>query len=157
MGNILWLLRMIGCLHPFLRRQGYAEVPSGVVTTQAIVKLKESEHVKCHVHAGEGHKAAKQRVKEQKLAKVAKVVGVSKLRTKYESAEAKRALCAAYDLFLADERVLPSLPKLLGESAAHASQLLKSYSNFSGPWKGKMPLCCCNQKCPDMGLDGCFC
>jgi hypothetical protein len=73
--------------------------------------------------AGEGHKAAKQRVKEQKLAKVAKVVGVSKLRTKYESAEAKRALCAAYDLFLADERVLPSLPKLLGESATHASQL----------------------------------
>ncbi|KAK9915946.1 hypothetical protein WJX75_006320 [Coccomyxa subellipsoidea] len=67
-------------------------------------------------HKGEGHKAAKQRVKEQKLAKVAKVVGVSKLRTKYESAEAKRALCAAYDLFLADERVLPSLPKLLGKS-----------------------------------------
>ncbi len=65
--------------------------------------------------AGEGHKAAKQRVKEEKLAKVSKVVGVSKLRTKYESAEAKRALCTAYDLFLADERVLPSLPKLLGE------------------------------------------
>ncbi|BDA43877.1 Ribosomal L1 domain-containing protein 1 [Coccomyxa sp. Obi] len=67
-------------------------------------------------HKGEGHKAAKERVREQKLAKVSKVVGVSKLRTKYESAEAKRALCAAYDLFLADERVLPSLPKLLGKS-----------------------------------------
>ncbi len=67
------------------------------------------------VFVGEGHKAAKERVREQKLAKVSKVVGVSKLRTKYESAEAKRALCAAYDLFLADERVLPSLPKLLGE------------------------------------------
>ncbi|EIE27107.1 ribosomal protein L1 [Coccomyxa subellipsoidea C-169] len=67
-------------------------------------------------HKGEGHKAAKQRVKEEKLAKVSKVVGVSKLRTKYESAEAKRALCTAYDLFLADERVLPSLPKLLGKT-----------------------------------------
>ena len=44
----------------------------------------------------------------------AQVVGVSKLRTKYESHEAKRGLCAAYDLFLADERIIPVLPKLLG-------------------------------------------
>ena len=42
------------------------------------------------------------------------VIGVSRLRAKYESHEAKRALCAAYDLFLADERVVPLLPKLLG-------------------------------------------
>ena len=42
------------------------------------------------------------------------VVGVSKLRTKYESHEAKRILAGAYDLFVADERVIPSLPKLLG-------------------------------------------
>ncbi len=49
------------------------------------------------------------------MGKVAKVIGTSKLRSKYESHEAKRALCAAYDLFLADERVLPSLSQLLGE------------------------------------------
>lgn len=28
--------------------------------------------------------------------------------------EAKRKLCSEYDLFVADERVLPQLPKLLG-------------------------------------------
>lgn len=43
------------------------------------------------------------------------MVGVSKLRTKYESHEAKRQLCNSYDLFAADERILPSLPKLLGK------------------------------------------
>lgn len=42
------------------------------------------------------------------------VVGLSKLRTKYESHEAKRQLSNSFDLFAADERVLPSLPKLLG-------------------------------------------
>ena len=47
----------------------------------------------------------------------AQVVGMSKLRTKYESHEAKRQLCNSYDLFAADERILPSLPKLLGESS----------------------------------------
>lgn len=45
---------------------------------------------------------------------MAKVVGLSKLKTKYESHESKRQLCAAYDLFVADERIIPSLPKLLG-------------------------------------------
>lgn len=57
------------------------------------------------------------------MAGVAKVVGLSKLRTKYESHEAKRQLCSSYDLFLADERVLPSLPKLLG-GASHELPLL---------------------------------
>ena len=53
-------------------------------------------------------------MRQEELARVAKVVGLSKLKTKYESHESKRQLCAAYDLFVADERVIPSLPKLLG-------------------------------------------
>ena len=63
---------------------------------------------------GEGHKAAKLRVKQQKVAGVAKVIGVSKLKGKYEPFEAKRQLCNSYDLFIADDRVVPSLPKLIG-------------------------------------------
>ncbi|KAK9825035.1 hypothetical protein WJX74_002654 [Apatococcus lobatus] len=65
---------------------------------------------------GEGHKEAKARVRQAEIGKIAKVVGLSKLRTKYESFEAKRQLCAQYDLFLADDRILPFLPKLLGKS-----------------------------------------
>eukprot|EP00884_Botryococcus_braunii_P005373 jgi/Botrbrau1/14837/Bobra.0278s0007.1 len=67
-------------------------------------------------HKGEGHKEAKQRVKEEKIARVSKVIGVSKLRTTYESFEAKRKLCTDFDLFLADNRILPSLPKLIGKT-----------------------------------------
>mmetsp|Transcript_15882 Transcript_15882/g.47796 ORF Transcript_15882/g.47796 Transcript_15882/m.47796 type:complete len:285 (+) Transcript_15882:251-1105(+) len=67
-------------------------------------------------HKGEGHKAAKKRVKETKASNISKVVGVSKLKTKYEAHEAKRALCGEFDLFCADERVLPQLPKLLGKT-----------------------------------------
>ena len=65
---------------------------------------------------GSGHRAAKLRLsKIEGGAGVAKVIGTSKLRGKYESHEARRKLCASYDLFLADDRVLPSLPKLLGK------------------------------------------
>ncbi len=60
-------------------------------------------------------------MKQQKLAGISKVVGVSKLRTKYEAPEAKRQLCSLYDIFLADERIIPSLPKLLGNFASHAT------------------------------------
>ncbi|KAL3138723.1 hypothetical protein ABBQ32_006478 [Trebouxia sp. C0010 RCD-2024] len=67
-------------------------------------------------HKGEGHKAAKLRVKQQKVAGVAKVIGVSKLKGKYEPFEAKRQLCNSYDLFIADDRIVPSLPKLIGKS-----------------------------------------
>lgn len=68
-------------------------------------------------HKGEGHKEAKRMVARfERKGGVAKVVGLSKLRTKFESHEAKRELCKLYDLFLADERILPSLPKLIGKS-----------------------------------------
>ena len=45
-----------------------------------------------------------------------KIVGLSKLKTKFKPYEAKRNLCAQFDVFLADERILPLLPKLLGKT-----------------------------------------
>ena len=78
--------------------------------------------------AGEGHKAAKLRVKQQSVAGVAKVIGVSKLKGKYEPFEAKRQLCNSYDLFIADDRVVPSLPKLIGMHHAGATACLARHS-----------------------------
>lgn len=63
-----------------------------------------------------GHKEAKARVREEKVAGVTKVIGVRKLRTDYKPFEAKRQLCGSYDLFVADERVVPLLPGLLGKT-----------------------------------------
>ncbi|KAG5520055.1 hypothetical protein PMAC_001131 [Pneumocystis sp. 'macacae'] len=49
-------------------------------------------------------------------ARVTKVIGVSKLRKKFKSYEQRRVLRDSYDLFLADDRVVPLLPKLLGKT-----------------------------------------
>ena len=46
---------------------------------------------------------------------LAQVIGLSKLRTNYREYDAKRKLCDSYDLFLADLRILPYLPRLLGK------------------------------------------
>lgn len=47
---------------------------------------------------------------------VTKVVGVEKLKKKYKSYESKRLLAEAHDIFLADDRVVTMLPKILGNS-----------------------------------------
>eukprot|EP00978_Attheya_sp_CCMP212_P007206 scaffold16726_cov40-Attheya_sp.AAC.1 len=47
---------------------------------------------------------------------VKKVMGLNSLRTKFGRFEQKRALLARYDLFLADDRILPMLAKCLGKN-----------------------------------------
>lgn len=47
---------------------------------------------------------------------VTRVVGVSKLKEKHKSYEAKRALRDSHDIFMADDRVVSLLPSLLGKT-----------------------------------------
>ena len=49
------------------------------------------------------------------ISSITKITGISKLRTKFKPFEAKRALCASFDIFAADSSILPLLPKLLGK------------------------------------------
>ncbi|PON69702.1 Ribosomal protein [Trema orientale] len=46
---------------------------------------------------------------------VSKVLRLSKLKSDYRPFESKRKLCDSYDVFLADKRVVPLLPRLLGK------------------------------------------
>ncbi|KAF9050800.1 ribosomal protein L1 [Hymenopellis radicata] len=46
---------------------------------------------------------------------VSRVIGISKLKGKFKPFEARRLLLKEHGLFLADDRVIPLLPKLLGE------------------------------------------
>ena len=59
-------------------------------------------------------KSAKQKVLDEKIP-VAKVIKYSKLKTDYKPFEAKRKLCDSYDLFFADKRIVPLLPKAIGK------------------------------------------
>ncbi|KAJ3995317.1 ribosomal protein L1p/L10e family-domain-containing protein [Lentinula boryana] len=51
-----------------------------------------------------------------------KVVGISKLKGKYKAYDARRALLKEHGLFLADDRVIPLLPKLLGSKFFQAKK-----------------------------------
>lgn len=47
--------------------------------------------------------------------RVARVLGMEKLKTKYKSYESKRQLFSEYDIFLADDRIITYLPNVLGK------------------------------------------
>ncbi|KAF2456122.1 ribosomal protein L1p/L10e family-domain-containing protein [Lineolata rhizophorae] len=48
--------------------------------------------------------------------RIARVIGISKLRAKYKAYEARRQLASEHDVFLADDRIITSLPALLGKT-----------------------------------------
>lgn len=47
--------------------------------------------------------------------RIARVIGLEKLKAKYKSYESRRQLFGEYDLFLADDRIITSLPLTLGK------------------------------------------
>jgi len=67
-----------------------------------------------------------QRAVKDQLAKQnvnAKVIGLDKLRKKYVPYEARRVLMGSCDLMIADDRVLPMLPPILGSQFYKANKL----------------------------------
>jgi ribosome biogenesis protein UTP30 len=113
--EFLYLMLSLKKSHPLHRKDKPIRIP----LPHPIYHFKDSEiclFVKDD-KSGAGHKAAKKRLANfADKAGISKVIGTSKLRAKYESYESKRNLCRQFDLFLADDRVLPSLPKLIGKS-----------------------------------------
>lgn len=47
--------------------------------------------------------------------RIQRVIGITKLKAKYKSYESRRQLLSEYDVFLADDRVITYLPKVLGK------------------------------------------
>lgn len=60
-------------------------------------------------------KDMKKRIADGGIKEVSKVIGLSKLKSNYKPYEAKRQLCASYEVFLADEAIIPLLPPLIGK------------------------------------------
>ena len=61
------------------------------------------------------HEEWKTKVRSAQIPVITKIMGADKLYKNFKPYEAKRKLCASYDIFLADCRVLGLLPKLLGK------------------------------------------
>ncbi|PIA41373.1 hypothetical protein AQUCO_02200059v1 [Aquilegia coerulea] len=57
---------------------------------------------------------AKKKIEAEEIP-ISKVLKLSKLKSDYRPFEAKRKLCSSYDMFFADKRIIPLLPRHLGK------------------------------------------
>ncbi|KAB1215487.1 Ribosomal L1 domain-containing protein 1 [Morella rubra] len=65
-------------------------------------------------HSNLNKESAKSKIESEEIP-ISKVLKLSKLKSDYRPFEAKRKLCDSYDMFLADKRIVPFLPGLLGK------------------------------------------
>ncbi|KIM24721.1 hypothetical protein M408DRAFT_10855 [Serendipita vermifera MAFF 305830] len=61
-------------------------------------------------------RAYKDLLQKQNIGFISRVVGITKLKGKFSPYDARRQLAGDHGLFLADERIIPLLPKLLGKA-----------------------------------------
>ncbi|XP_015951217.1 uncharacterized protein LOC107476014 [Arachis duranensis] len=73
---------------------------------------------------------------------VSKVLRLSKLASDYRPFEAKRKLCDSYDLFFADKRVVPLMPRLLGKKFFKKKKVPVQVDLTKKNWKEQVDKAC---------------
>ncbi|XP_052182321.1 uncharacterized protein LOC127794989 [Diospyros lotus] len=84
---------------------------------------------------------AKKKIKSENIP-IAKVLKLSKLKSDYKPFEAKRKLCDSYDMFFADKRVIPLLPKLLGKQFFKKKKIPVPVDLTHNNWKEQIERAC---------------
>ncbi|KAF7154630.1 hypothetical protein RHSIM_Rhsim01G0116600 [Rhododendron simsii] len=85
--------------------------------------------------------AAKKKITAEGIP-VDKVIRLSKLKSDYKPYEAKRKLCNSYDLFFADKRVIPLLPRLLGKQFFKKKKIPLPVDLTQNNWKEQIERAC---------------
>uniref|UniRef100_A0A5B6YKH1 Putative Ribosomal L1 domain-containing protein 1 n=1 Tax=Davidia involucrata TaxID=16924 RepID=A0A5B6YKH1_DAVIN len=84
---------------------------------------------------------AKKKIKSEDIP-ISKVLKLSKLRSDYRPFEAKRKLCDSYNMFFADKRVVPLLPKLLGKQFYKKKKIPVPVDLTHKNWKEQIERAC---------------
>ncbi|XVF14869.1 hypothetical protein REPUB_Repub09cG0098000 [Reevesia pubescens] len=85
--------------------------------------------------------AASKKIKSENIP-ISKVVKLSKLKTDYRPFEAKRKLCDSYDMFFADRRIIPVLPRLLGKQFFKKKKIPVPLDLKHNNWKEQIDKAC---------------
>ncbi|GAB4828499.1 hypothetical protein Ancab_039337 [Ancistrocladus abbreviatus] len=86
-------------------------------------------------------KDAKEKIASEGIP-ISKIIKLSKLKFDYKPFEAKRKLCDSYDMFFADKRVIPLLPKLLGKHFYKKRKIPVLFELGHRNWKEQIESAC---------------
>ncbi|KAJ4904943.1 Ribosomal protein L1p/L10e family [Raphanus sativus] len=73
---------------------------------------------------------------------IAKILKLSKLRSDYKAFESKRKLCDSYEMFFADRRVIPLLPRLIGKKFFETKKIPAAVDLKHRNWKEQVEKVC---------------
>ncbi|KAL0663008.1 hypothetical protein Bca4012_099845 [Brassica carinata] len=73
---------------------------------------------------------------------ITKILKLSKLKTDYKAFEAKRKLCDSYDMFFADRRLIPLLPRLIGKKFFTSKKIPAAVDLKHRNWKEQIEKAC---------------
>lgn len=109
---------------------GLKKIPAEVSVKPQLIPVPNSwksassaENVRVCIFTKDPHEEYKKRIKTLGLPSIVKIMPVSKLRKNFKPFEAKRQLCASYDIFLTDCRIVSLLPKLIGKKFFEAKKI----------------------------------
>lgn len=109
---------------------GLKKIPTEVSVKPQLISVPNTwksatsaESVRVCIFTKDPHEEYKKRIKALGIASIVKVIPISKLRKNFKPFEAKRQLCASYDIFLTDCRVVAFLPKLIGKKFFEAKKI----------------------------------
>ncbi|KAF2306327.1 hypothetical protein GH714_016460 [Hevea brasiliensis] len=85
--------------------------------------------------------ATKKKIQNENIP-ISKIIKLSKLKTDYRPFEAKRKLCDSYDMFFADKRVIPLLPKMLGKQFFKKKKIPVAVDLKHKNWKEQIEKTC---------------
>lgn len=109
---------------------GLKKIPAEVSVKPQLISVpnawksaSSAESVRVCIFTKDPHEEYKKRIKVLDLPAIVKVMPVSKLRKNFKPFEAKRQLCANYDIFLTDCRIVALLPKLIGKKFFEAKKI----------------------------------
>ncbi|KAK7292446.1 hypothetical protein RIF29_08227 [Crotalaria pallida] len=84
---------------------------------------------------------AQERIQSENIP-ISKVLKLSKLASDYRAFEAKRKLCNSYDMFFADKRIVPLLPRLLGKQFFKKKKIPVVLDLRKANWKEQVEKSC---------------
>lgn len=109
---------------------GLKKIPAEVSVKPQLISVpnawksaSSADSVRVCIFTKDPHDEYKKRIKTLGLPSIVKVMPVSKLRKNFKPFEAKRQLCASYDIFLTDCRIVALLPKLIGKKFFEAKKI----------------------------------
>ncbi|GMI99339.1 hypothetical protein like AT3G58660 [Hibiscus trionum] len=85
--------------------------------------------------------AASKKIKSENIP-ITKLIKLSKLKTDYQPFEAKRKLCDSYNMFFADKRIIPLLPRLLGKQFFKKKKIPVPVNLNHKNWKEQIEKAC---------------